>query len=187
MHSGLLNVWRENGAYLRYADAKALFVLGISIASLFSFLKHSLISDNSDWSLIKQLWISDLSCWSLVSILFFVLAAGVAASAVIPVISEGMNAVNFFNQLGFYFHTETSPEDDRDFIYFKSIAAAKNSDAYFQKLMSVGVFKDDVEEADRQLVTQIWVISRITFSKFVAVKISIFAFSIAVLCGLLGA
>ncbi|NKX75016.1 hypothetical protein HGG73_12705 [Rhodobacteraceae bacterium R_SAG3] len=172
MNSALLNVWRENGAYLRYGDAKALFLMGLSVAVLFSFLKQVLIVPGNEWSQIQQLFLFSFGFGNGFFAIVFCLSALVALGSLLPTLSPKMVRVSIYCKIGVFLSRDPMIGGGLGVITFRDIAKFKSSKDYFDALCKKEIFENGCSSADEDLAHQIWVISKIAFSKFVAVNIS---------------
>ena len=122
MDSALLNIWRENGAFLRYGDAKALFLMSVSIAALFSFLRHTLIAPGSDWAQISYIFDADMGLHSWLTVLSFSFSALVSLLVIAPTLSDRMIRVTFFNTLGQCLQRGPIQRAELGFLTFRDIA-----------------------------------------------------------------
>jgi hypothetical protein len=184
MHSGLLNIWRENGAYLRYGDAKCLFLATSCIALFFSFLTYQSISELAPWSVIGALKALSLSMSAYVALFSFSLGALVSLIAVMPSLSANLGRVRLLNVVGRFLHFGGKVTSPTDVVYFDQVARYPSAEHYEVALNS-RLEPADWSPADKDLINQIWIVSQIASSKFTAAKISILCLSIGVVAAAL--
>ena len=165
-----MNIWREVGAYLRYADAKCIFLSGVSFGLLFSFIRFKLVADNVGWDMLSYLSIATIDVTSWMTILAFGGAFLLSSAAAIPSLTDRSKITsalitleNFFSQ-----NSETSSA-----IYFRDIAALSSDSAYQEEFLRATCLKEPLNKADKDLCRQIWIISRIAIAKFFATKLSL--------------
>lgn len=173
MNSSLLNIWREIGAYLRYGDAKCIFISSLSFGALFSFLRFRLLDSGLTWDAIGRLMNSDLDAPSLLAISAFLLAFFISTNAVLPSISKSLWRVKFINWIGSYMALRGSRKSDRDVIFFVDIARHSSALDYEVVLRKSMELENEFNAAEKNLIEQIWIISKIASAKFVAANISI--------------
>ncbi|MEX5600691.1 Pycsar system effector family protein [Pseudophaeobacter sp. C1-32P7] len=178
MDSALLNIWRENGAFLRYGDAKALFLMSVSIAALFSFLRHTLIAPGSDWAQISYIFDADMGLHSWLTVLSFSFSALVSLLVIAPTLSDRMIRVTFFNTLGQCLQRGPIQRAELGFLTFRDIAKHSDADEYVDRLRELDVLNRDADEKNENLARQVWVISRIAYAKFSAVNLSLLSLAI---------
>ena len=171
MNGALLNVWREIGAYLRYADAKCIFLSGISFGLLFSFIRFKLVADNVGWDMFSHLSIAKIDVMSWMTILMFGGAFLLCSAAAIPSLTDRPKIVSVLITLGNYFSRNT---ETLNTIYFRDIAAFSNDIAYQEEFLRTTCLKKPLNKAEKALCRQIWIISRIAMAKFFATNLSLF-------------
>lgn len=173
MNSGLLNIWREIGAYLRYGDAKCIFLSGLSFGLLLSFFRFKLIDSSASWEIFGRIAYISISPPEWTALTAFGLAFLIPALAIIPSISGKLLYANILNSIGNYLSTNTSSNKEKNIIYFLNISAFRTEDSYEEALRSRINIPENFNKADKELISQIWIISRIATSKFIAANISV--------------
>ena len=172
MNSALLNIWRENGAYLRFGDAKNGFLSGISATMLYSYLKYILIVDEFSWHSINQILVgSQFRITVYTTILCFFVAAFLSTVSIVPTLSKSsfrtratLSLASFFSVVG--------PAQDRRVVYFLDIAAFDTVDDY-RECVRAAIDSADIESTGNQeLLEQIWIVARIASSKHFTFLIS---------------
>jgi hypothetical protein len=185
VNSALLNIWRETGSYLRYGDAKALFMLGLSSASFYSLVHFLLLGAPPSWGIFGRLMIAKIGTNGWVCVIFLLLSIIVAAASIIPTLTRGAVRVRIFIGIADLLSSADADTSREGITYFRDIARFKSSTLYLDDLKKKNVLSCDVSAADEDLVEQIWVVSRIAFSKFIAVNLSILFLTLGVVMALI--
>lgn len=180
MNGGLLNIWREIGAYLRYADAKCIFLSGASLGVLISFIQYRTIVASVGWSVLGSLNQSDISVSAWVAIFLFSTAFLSSSLAALPSLSKKLVRVRVFIGVGNCFSSATGSSRGTGVIYFRDIARLKSGAEFESKVHKAMAIGTNFNAAEIELCEQIWIVSRITTAKFYAANISIAALLVGI-------
>lgn len=175
MNGGLLNIWREIGAYLRYADAKCIFLSGASLGALISFIQYRTIVAGAGWSVLGNVNQSDISVSAWVAIFLFFAAFLSSSLAALPSLSKKLVRVRVFIGIGNFFSSGTGSSSGTGIIYFRDIAALKSGADFESKVQEAMGTETSFNAAETELCEQIWIVSKISTAKFYAANISIAA------------
>lgn len=175
MNGGLLNIWREIGAYLRYADAKCIFLSGASLGVLVSYIQYRTIVSSVGWSILGNLAQSDISISAWVAILLFFVAFLSSSLAALPSLSKKLVRVRAFIGIGNFFSSGMGSISGTGVIYFRDIATFRSGAVFEAKVKKAMAVETSFSAAETELCEQIWIVSRISTAKFYAANISIAA------------
>jgi hypothetical protein len=165
MNSSLLNVWRENGAYLRFADSKNALLTGISLALLLTYTNFVLITDSHDWFSLIALWgIASISPLDCVVFGCFLASAFLSGISIVPTLTKSSVRTNLFISLARHFSV-IKLKNQQGTIYFLDVAAYPTAIEYQKRLLNQLREGTVLTSADKDLVAQIWIVSRIASSK----------------------
>ena len=173
MNSGLTNIWREIGAYLRYGDAKCIFLCGLGFSLLFSFARFELAAPSLGWDFLTELKCRSITGPAWVALISFGLSSLCSGLAVIPSLSTGSLRIKVLNALGRVFSFRRAQNSDSGAIFFWDIAKVSSVDSFkdlIKKNMNLDV---ELSPAEQELVSQIWVISQIASAKFIAANLAV--------------
>ena len=170
MNGGLLNIWREIGAYLRYADAKCIFLSGVSFGLLFSFCRFHLISQDVGWGILKHLTVVSIPATSWVTIVTFFLAFVFSSAAAVPSLTSKSIRISGLISLGNFF---SKPSAVSNIVYFRDIASLDSGESYQRKYSAESDLKTPLSQSERDLCIQIWIVSRIATAKFFSTNASL--------------
>lgn len=173
MNGTLLNIWREIGAYLRYGDAKCLFLSGLNFSLLISFVKYKLIDESLKWNLLSILMGSNIDTKSWIAIISFFVGFVISALVVMPTLSEKMVRVRIINNIGSCFHCGRVMVSNSAVSYFSNIAKFENANTYESAVRMAMSLPDELNVAEKDIINQIFIIAQIASSKFFAANISI--------------
>lgn len=172
MTSFLLNVWRENGAYLRFADAKNTAIAALSTTLLVSYYKYVYIIPSVNWNILEIFKFSHADEKHILVLFLLFFSMLISTLSVLPTLSKGSWRTNFFNQLGTSVGVLPSPEGATSIVYFLDIAAHPNLESYETALSSMMGYSMGPEE--QAIASQVWSVSRIAAAKYMQNLISIF-------------
>ena len=176
MNSSLLNIWRENGAYLRFGDAKNGVLLGVTSTLLYSFSNHVLILERVRWHtlscLLERGWLFNLDS---IALLCFLLATVLTGASIVPVLTKWSLRVSIVLAIGKFFGF-IKPNEVGGVTYFLDIAGCSTWVQYKKRLEINFDASEISKEVNFDLIEQIWIISRIAaYKHIVFVVSSIFA------------
>ena len=183
MNSSLLNIWRENGAYLRFGDAKNGVLLGVTSTLLYSFLSHILIMERVGWHtlscLLERGWPLNLDS---IALLCFLLATVLTGASIVPVLTKWSLRVSIVLVIGKFFGF-IKPNEVGGVTYFLDIAGCSTLEQY-KKRLEVNFDAGEISEGSNlDLIEQIWIVSRIAAYKHIVFVVS----GILAVIGILGA
>lgn len=172
MNGALLNIWRETGAYLRYADTKCVLFAGLSAGLLFSLWKWEWKLENPPWGVISGMSLAEVGWAAWVSAGALVAAFLLTTSALLPALSQRAIQLGVLRQIGTLIGWDSAKRRARSIVYFADIASFDSAESYEKRYREIFDLGGESEEGDRMLIEQIWVIARITQAKFVAVNMA---------------
>lgn len=172
MNAGLLNMWRENGANLRFGETKNLIVFGVSTALIADFLHRSQPDALPRWSFQAIGSVMIQSPYHALITLALGLSILVSVLSVFPNISGRYLRVRLVLRACRGLRIIRREPNLERTVYFVDIAAYPAPDGYAAALKSNGVTATDWSRAERDLIEQIWVVSRIATVKFVLFSLS---------------
>lgn len=174
MHSGLLNIWRENGAYLRYGDAKNVFVLGISMTALGVVFTHLSTNGEITWPFFG-FRASDNIGWSEVLTLTAILLAFLFSSwGFLPALSKRQPTITAIFWIGKKIGIIPSTHNLKNVVYFVDVSAYENATAYQNALLELCNKESEWSCVEQDLIQQIWFVSRISAGKYITFYLSVY-------------
>lgn len=167
MDSSLLNIWRENGAYLRFGDAKGLFLFGVSTTVFASYIYELLKVTQLNWSVINRITGMEATFWQYVALSLFAGSTFLSMLSVMPVLSKKSVRIRLILFTGrLLMLVRRHPDTDR-VIYFMDIAGFRSHEDLESSLKKSISLKRSWTSGEEELINQIWIISRIGASKYV--------------------
>lgn len=168
MNSGILNIWREVGAYLRYGDAKSVLLLSLA-SGLFYWLSQVQfgVTVFNVSALALSFWATGFST-STAALSLFGTAVLIGVLGFLPALTKKSIRVHFWVWLGFKFSLISVRETDANCVFFVDIASFSDADAYTVTLLN-NLELTNPCQADREAIRQIWIVSRIGTAKFVQI------------------
>lgn len=165
MDSALLNIWRENGAYLRFGDAKNGFLAGVASTLLYAYLSHILIVDDVGWHTMSRILESDqiLASQAVVVVSFFA-GAFFTTLSIIPVLTKNSVRINAVLAVAAFFGTVREP-NELGIIFFLDIAGFGTADKYRERIEKSFDTNRIDGSLNANLIEQIWIVSRIASAK----------------------
>lgn len=165
MSSFLLNVWRENGAYLRLADTKNSAIAVISTALFTAYFKYTFAVSVLDWSTLQQDVWQKKSTYEYLTLALLLLSAALAALSVVPTLSKRSIRTRLFLAIGTRIGLLAPPNADTTCVYFMDVARYRSQNdfsARLEKHLEIELTKENLEIAG-----QLWIVSRIAVAKYI--------------------
>jgi hypothetical protein len=148
LNSGLLNVWRENGAYLRYGDAKCVFLATTGLALFLSFSSFFGLIEGSPWSAVTNFGSTQLGPYGAAAAICFLLATLVALLAAIPTLSKRMLRVRLLLWFdGLLARGRLSPSPSK-VIFFQDVRRFQSESDYTHDHARWGLFRNPLPPRD---------------------------------------
>ncbi|WP_300035731.1 hypothetical protein [uncultured Roseobacter sp.] len=172
-NSNLLNIWREIGAYLRFADAKNGVLFGLSATLASSYYSYVYIEPGVSWNVLTILGVKDTAAAEFLALSLFCAATLVSAVSVFPALSKHNVRVRIFNRIGKSLKITTSDDSvERSAYFFSDVAAFPTSKAYEEKLRDSSIIAGEISDGEKDIVEQIYVLSNIASSKYIQFVLS---------------
>ncbi|MBR9893698.1 hypothetical protein GYB14_18535 [bacterium] len=180
MNSGLLNVWRETSALVRFADAKCAILLGVN-TTLIPYISKVFSIDYpfGDAGLLEELTIITLAT----SVLFCVLA-------LIPTTSMNRRRVRLYNIILRHFAVQQE-HSKRSIFHYLDIAKCADGEEYLSLVLEKGGDESLARaESNLDISEDIWRLSQLARYKFgvsnIATLLTILTFFALLPLGLFG-
>jgi uncharacterized membrane protein (DUF485 family) len=184
MNSALLNIWRENGAYLRFGDTKNGFLWGISLTFLYSYVNYELISEKFGWQTLELISVAaELPAIKVLGILCFSLSTLLTFISIVPTLSKSSVRTNAIVRVA-KFCNVIGRSPNPGIIYFLDIASFDTAKDYQEKVVATLGVQEANSTGDNELIEQIWIISRIAASKHFVFLVSIILLVVGVLAAI---
>ncbi|MEM8774975.1 MAG: Pycsar system effector family protein [Pseudomonadota bacterium] len=165
MNSALLNIWRENGAYLRFADAKNGIIASVALTILISYVQYFLISSRTNWFSIPEiLAVADVRAVEYIICAALLTAFLLSSLSIVPTLSKNALRTELFVAMARFFSV-IRYQEKQGIVYFLDVAAFPSHEAYRRRLAECVHNEDFDDLANRDLVEQIWLVSRIGSAK----------------------
>lgn len=171
MHSGLLNIWRENGAYLRYGDAKNLFVLGISMTVAGVAFRHFSTGEIS-WPFFGFSASNNICLSDVLALVAILLALFFSTWGFLPSLSKRQQRIATILWIGKKISVIPSTCNRKNAVYFIDVSLYEDANAYKKALLELYNIESELSGVEQDLIEQIWLVSRISAVKYIAFYVS---------------
>lgn len=165
MNPGLLNIWRENGANLRFGETKNLIAFGVTTALFAEFLNRAQNGNLPRWSYAAFADAMGRDIQHALVMIALGLSIAISILSVFPNLSGRYwrlkGTLRFCRALGLL-----RAPDGAKTSYFMDVAAFPSPADYAKALLEAGASQTEWTIAERDMITQIWIVSRIAAMKF---------------------
>jgi Family of unknown function (DUF5706) len=179
MDGSLISIWQESGNNLRFGEAKCIFLFSISLAILIAYLQSIVSSDKFDLSIVHRMYFASLMPLQYTTIAVMCISVLTSLTAITPVLSSSSKRVDLLCRLGKIVRLLPPRQRSASIVYFMDIAAFGSADNYEASLHAGMARENNFNSGERELVAQIWFVSRIAASKYVLLTFSAYALIIA--------
>lgn len=186
MNNSVINLWRENGSYLRFGDAKLFFLISFLTAELLLFVDHVQLTDHINFRTLRNIANLHEIGTSSVPIYMCLVAIFIAVFGIIPSISKRLIRVNMLICFGIFIRQIPQKPNNMQNIYFVDIASYPTVANYVNAVQAQFFGSAKATSADIVLIEQIWIISRIASSKYISFNISLYMGLAAIILSILG-
>lgn len=170
----LLNILREVGNSVRYGDAKCVVIAGVSFALLVSYLQYLLAEPGKTWEIMLSHDLTDLGRKDLFIISLLFVSFVLSSLAFIPSTSKKSYRIRFINSINKILRQDEGSPGNYGVVYFRDIAMHDTFEEYGASLEEKFDSGRDLDQVEFDLVTQVWIVSRIATAKFIIANCSIY-------------
>ena len=168
-----MNIWRENGSYLRFGESKCIFLFSLSIALSAALINHLSIGAIVGWPNIEYIFHMDIGTKGISALVLLFFSSITSAAAILPTLGKKSWKVGFVISIGRFLGIIPPLNSKSGVIYFCDIASYESSILYEEELFKKCASSVPFCEADKDLIGQIWIISRISSVKYLLSLFSI--------------